>query len=107
LEAVITQTLLKRSDGTGRVAVHEILVGTPAVRNLIRENKIPQISSMMQVGSKSGMVTMKDSLYKKYNDGIISKESVRSLLASGGAELPDDIVGTATSGNSIKSSGGF
>src|SRR5579883_2390184 len=51
LEAVIAQALVKRADGTGRVAVHEVLLGTPAVRNLIRENKIPQVSSMMQVGS--------------------------------------------------------
>jgi len=89
LEAVITQALLKRADGMGRIAVHEILLGTPAVRNLIRENKIPQISSMMQVGSRVGMKTMKDALYGLLSSGEITKEAARSLLASGG-DMPDE-----------------
>ncbi len=84
LEAVITQALVKRMDGTGRIAIHEILLGTPAVRNLIRENKIPQISSMMQVGSKHGMRTMKDAVYDLMNQGVISQETAKSLLATTG-----------------------
>jgi twitching motility protein PilT len=84
LEAVITQALVRRTDGTGRVAVHEILLGTPAVRNLIRENKIPQISSMMQVGSKYGMRTMKDAVYAMLNDDVISSDVAKSLLAGAG-----------------------
>jgi twitching motility protein PilT len=81
LEAIIAQCLLKK-EGGGRVAAHEILLGTPAVRNLIREGKIPQIFSMMQMGQKLGMITMKDSLYRLMNEGKISQETVRSLLAS-------------------------
>jgi twitching motility protein PilT len=86
IEAVIAQALVKRADGTGRVAVHEILLGSPAVRNLIRENKIPQISSMMQVGSKLGMKTMKDAAYELLSEGIITQETVRALLATSSSE---------------------
>lgn len=80
LEAVVTQALVKRADGSGRVAVHEILLGTPAVRNLIRENKIPQITSMMQMGTKLGMKTMKDAAYALLNDGIITQEVAKGLV---------------------------
>lgn len=82
LESVIAQSLVKKADGTGRVAVHEILLGSPAIRNLIRENKIPQISSMMQVGSKIGMKTMKDAAYALFEQGIITQETVKGLLAT-------------------------
>jgi len=86
LEAVISQTLLKRADGSGRVAAHEILVGTPAVRNLIRENKIPQLDSMIQTGSKSGMILMKDSITNLLEQGVISSEEARRLLLKDGEE---------------------
>lgn len=82
LEAVIAQTLLKRKGG-GRVAAHEILLGTPAIRNLIREGKVPQISSMMQMGSKLGMCTMKDTLYKLLEEGTVDEEIVREMLLEG------------------------
>lgn len=82
IEAIITQALVKRSDGSGRVAVHEILLGTSAIRNLIRENKIPHIASMMQVGSKIGMQTMKDAAYAMLDEGIISPETAKTLLAT-------------------------
>jgi twitching motility protein PilT len=52
VRAVISQTLLKTKDGNGRVAAHEIMIGTPAIRNLIRENKIAQINSMIQTGQQ-------------------------------------------------------
>jgi twitching motility protein PilT len=95
LEAVITQGLLKKADGSGRVAVHEILLGTPAVRNLIRENKIPQITSMMQTGVKLGMKTMKDSIMALVNAGTVSEEDARSLLmSSGGAADAEALGGT-------------
>ncbi|WP_038250446.1 type IV pilus twitching motility protein PilT [Ghiorsea bivora] len=58
LKAVISQTLMKTSDGKGRVAAHEIMLGTPAVRNLIRENKLAQIVSVMQTGQREGMQTL-------------------------------------------------
>ena len=62
LRAVVAQQLLPRSDGKGRVAAHEILVGTPAVRNLIRESKTAQLVSVMQTGQQQGMQTMAQSL---------------------------------------------
>jgi len=80
LEAVISQVLIKKKDGTGRVASLEILLGTPAVRNLIREGKLPQIYSLMQVGSKVGMRTMKDSVYALFEKGIITMEDAKSVL---------------------------
>lgn len=83
LEAVITQALVKRSDGQGRVAAHEIMLGTPAIRNLIREAKIPQITSMIQMGSKMGMTLMRDSLNKLYESGEISSDTLRELLTAG------------------------
>jgi twitching motility protein PilT len=70
LQAVISQILLKKIGG-GRVAAHDILVGTSAVRNLIRENKIPQIASMMQMGSRYGMQTMEDSVKALVNQGLV------------------------------------
>ncbi|NBX02735.1 MAG: type IV pilus twitching motility protein PilT [Alphaproteobacteria bacterium] len=81
LEGIITQTLLRRKDG-GRVAAHEIMLSTPAVRNLIRENKIPQLTSLIQMGSKLGMCTMKDSIYALLDKGLITEETARSHLVT-------------------------
>lgn len=83
LEAVIAQTLLKKADGTGRVAAHEIMLGTPAIRNLIREAKVPQISSMIQMGSKIGMCTMRDTMNRLYQEGQISADTLRDSLVTG------------------------
>jgi len=58
LKAVISQTLLKTADGKGRVAAHEIMLGTPNVKNMIRENKLAQIVSSMQTGQREGMQTL-------------------------------------------------
>ena len=82
LEAVIAQTLLKRADG-GRVACHEILLGTPAVRNLIREGRIPQIHSLMQISSKVGMCIMKDSIQKLVDEKVITEETAAEAMATG------------------------
>ncbi len=90
LEAVIAQTLVKRSDKAGRVAAHEILLGTPAIRNLIREAKIPQIYSMMQMGSKLGMTTMKDSIKALLDEGTISHETAEEVLMTSGAKEADE-----------------
>ncbi|MBF0355784.1 MAG: type IV pilus twitching motility protein PilT [Alphaproteobacteria bacterium] len=77
LQAVISQVLMKRIDGQGgRVAAHDILVGTPAVRNLIRENKVPQIVSMMQMGQRFGMATLEDSVKTMVAQGIVSAEEM-------------------------------
>jgi twitching motility protein PilT len=62
LRAVISQTLLKTKDGNGRVAAHEIMIGTPAIRNLIRENKIAQMYSAIQTGQALGMQTLDQNL---------------------------------------------
>ncbi|WP_118794738.1 type IV pilus twitching motility protein PilT [Neisseria meningitidis] len=74
LTAVISQNLLKTHDGNGRVASHEILIANPAVRNLIRENKITQINSVLQTGQASGMQTMDQSLVRQ---GLIAPEVAR------------------------------
>ncbi len=104
LEAVIAQTLVKRADG-GRVAAHEIMLGTPAIRNLIREAKIPQITSMIQMGTKIGMTTMRDSLNKLFADGIISAETLRDAMATG-SESDDDKSSSASSGKHAQPSMG-
>ncbi len=82
LEAVISQALLKTKDGTGRVAAHEIMLGTSAVRNLIREAKIPQLYSIIQTGSKMGMKTMKDSLNELVVAGKIDDSEMQRILAT-------------------------
>ncbi len=66
LEGVVTQTLLPKASGRGRVVACEILVATPAIRALIREEKVHQIYSAMQAGKKFGMQTLNDSLYQLY-----------------------------------------
>lgn len=86
LEAIITQSLLPTADGTGRVAAHEILLGTPAVRNLIREAKVPQLHSVMQTSVRMGMQTMKEQVSKLFSDGIISRETAAAQLASNAAD---------------------
>lgn len=70
VQAIISQILLKKIGG-GRVAAHDILVGTPAVRNLIRENKVPQIFSMMQVGHRYGMQTLEDCVATLVQEGKV------------------------------------
>jgi len=72
LEAVFTQQLLQRAGGTGRVPAVEILVATPGVRNLIRENKTHQINAMIQTGSNVGMQTMDMALKDLYTAGMIT-----------------------------------
>ncbi len=89
LEAVIAQTLVKRADGKGRIAAHEIMLGSPAIRNLIREAKVPQITSMIQMGSKLGMTLMRDSLNRLYENGEISAETLRELLITGAQSEED------------------
>src|SRR3989449_4115411 len=64
LEGVITQTLLQKIKGRGRVMAAEIMICTPAIRALIRDNKVHQIESAMQAGEKEGMQTLKDALYQ-------------------------------------------
>lgn len=74
VEAVISQQILPKSDGKGRVAAFEVMIATPAVRNLIREGKTHQIQTLVQTGSKFGMQTMDDSLLELYRERYITKE---------------------------------
>jgi len=74
LEGVVTQTLLQRARGRGRVMAAEIMVCTPAVRALIREEKAHQIESAMQAGKKYGMQTLNDALYQLYLGREVTKE---------------------------------
>ncbi|HEY4319688.1 MAG TPA: type IV pilus twitching motility protein PilT [Gemmatimonadales bacterium] len=74
LEGVITQTLLPRINGRGRVMIAEIMVATPAIRSVIRDDKVHQIYSLMQAGKKHGMQTMNDALYQAYMSRSVAKE---------------------------------
>jgi len=76
LRAVISQTLLKKVGG-GRIAAHEIMIGTPAIRNLIREGKIAQMYSAIQTGQGSGMQTLDQNLAELLTKGLINKEEAR------------------------------
>jgi twitching motility protein PilT len=73
LRGVISQTLMPRASGSGRVAAFEIMVGTPAVANLIRENNIHQIPGLLQTHSKDGMCTLDQSLAERYAQGLITR----------------------------------
>jgi len=73
LRAVISQTLLKKTGG-GRVACHEIMVGTPAIRNLIREDKVAQMYSAIQTGQAHGMQTLDQGMQEMLRKGLISKK---------------------------------
>lgn len=81
LQAVISQTLLKRKGG-GRIAAHEIMRGTSAIRNLIREDKVAQMYSAIQTGATQGMITMDQSLQNLVQKGIITTEEARSKAKS-------------------------
>jgi len=84
LQAVVSQTLLKKNGG-GRVAAHEIMLGTPAIRNLIRENKIAQMYSAIQTGGAMGMQTLDQCLKNLVNKGLISPAVARSA-----AKIPEN-----------------
>lgn len=92
LQAVVSQTLIKTKDEKGRVAAFEVMLGTPGVRNLIRENKIPQLDSLIQVGSKHGMITMRDSVNNLIkNNKISSKAGQTALNNTSGADFDDSM----------------
>jgi len=77
LRAVISQTLLKKKGG-GRVAAHEIMLGTPAIRNLIRENKIAQMYSAIQTGQQFGMKTLDQDLQQLVSKGVVDRDQARN-----------------------------
>ena len=88
LQAVISQTLIKTRDGGGRVAAHEIMLGTPAIRNLIREAKVAQMYSAIQTGTSLGMQTLDASLMDLVKRNRISMASARAA-----AKMPENFVG--------------
>ncbi len=97
LEGVLTQTLLQRAKGRGRVMAAEIMICTPAIRALIRDDKVHQIESSMQAGKKYGMQTLNDALYQLYMGREVTKEEClrvtskpNDFLRSIGEAPPDD-----------------
>lgn len=97
VQAIIAQTLLPKVGG-GRVGCFEIMVGTNAVRNLIRENQIPQIYSMIQTGSRYGMITMQDYVEDLLEAGIIDKDGAHSVLMQVNEEIDDRDTDYASAG---------
>ena len=83
LQAVVSQTLLKRVNG-GRVAAHEIMIGTSAIRNLIREDKVAQMYSAIQTGAAQGMMTLDQCLLELVNKRTITRDTAREK-----AKMPD------------------
>lgn len=85
---MISQTLLKTKDDNGRVAAHEIMLGTPAIRNLIREAKVAQMYSTIQTGSNVGMQTLDTNLMELVPRNQISLGTARSA-----AKMPENFTG--------------
>ena len=77
LRAVISQALLKKKGG-GRIAVHEIMVGVPAIRNLIREDKVAQMYSSIQTGASFGMQTLDQALLEMVKKGMVARDEAMS-----------------------------
>ena len=88
LKAVVSQTLLKKIGG-GRVAAHEIMIGTSAIRNLIRENRIAQMYSAIQTGQQFGMRTLDQDLSALVRKGVVSRETARQAAVNKDAVSPD------------------
>ena len=84
LQAVVSQTLMKKMGG-GRIAAHEIMIGTAAIRNLIREDKVAQMYSAIQTGGSLGMQTLDQCLQRLLQKGLINREAARAK-----AKIPDN-----------------
>jgi len=85
---VISQTLCKTKDGSGRIAAHEIMLGTPAIRNLIRESKIAQMYSAIQTGNSMGMQTLDQNLAELVRRNVVSAAEARAK-----AKFPENFPG--------------
>jgi twitching motility protein PilT len=83
LEGVVAQTLCRTADGTGRVAAHEVMLGTPAIRNLIREGKVAQMYSTLQTGASQGMQTLDQSLAE-----LVRRQRITPAEARRHAKVP-------------------
>jgi twitching motility protein PilT len=109
LEGVLTQTLLQRAKGRGRVMAAEIMICTPAIRALIRDDKVHQIESSMQAGKKYGMQTLNDALYQLYMGREVTKDEClrvtskpNDFLRSIGETPPDEKDGPPVAGPTPK-----
>lgn len=89
LEGIVSQVLLPKSSGKGRVALMEILVANPAARNLIREGKTHQLKSVMQTGSATGMQTFEQGLEKLLHRGLVDRKKIKEYL-------PEEMLGETT-----------
>lgn len=98
IAAVISQALIPRLDGKGRICAFEIMIATPAIRNLIRENKTYQITSEIQTGSKYGMKALDDHLKELYQEGIISYDAMLEV-----AQDPRELAARVTSAGTAAS----
>lgn len=85
LEGVVSQQLIPRSDGSGRAAAFEVMLGTTAIRNLIREGKTHQIPGIMQTSKNQGMKTMDDAIYDLYVNRIIDRDQALGYAQDPGA----------------------
>lgn len=99
IQGVISQVLLPKIGG-GRIAAHEVMIGTPAVRNLIRENQLAQVYSMIQTGSRFGMQTIEDSVNDLAAAGLISPETASNVLKDSTEEV-EDVPAHAVAQNAI------
>jgi twitching motility protein PilT len=88
LQAVISQTLCKTKDGSGRVAAHEIMLATSAIRNLIREAKVAQMYSAIQTGNSFGMQTLDQNL-----TDLVKRNMISAAEARGKAKTPENFIG--------------
>jgi len=88
LQAVVSQTLCKLKDGSGRVAAHEVMLGTSAIRNLIRENKVAQMYSSIQTGQNLGMQTLDQNLVE-----LVRRNQVTAAEARSKAKMPENFPG--------------
>jgi twitching motility protein PilT len=117
LQGVVTQQLLQTADGRGRAVAVEVLICTPAVRNLIREGKVHQIYSIMQAGGRFGMQTMDQSLANLVRSGLITQqlayerchdaEELNRLIGGAGASYGAPGAGAAGSLDGGWTNGGF
>jgi twitching motility protein PilT len=85
---VISQTLCKTKDGSGRVAAHEIMIGTSAIRNLIREAKVAQMYSAIQTGNSVGMQTLDQNL-----TDLVKRNQISAAEARSKAKIPENFPG--------------
>jgi twitching motility protein PilT len=83
LQAIISQKLIKKTAG-GRCAAFEVMLGNNSVKNLIREDKIPQIASIIEISKKYGMISMKDSIAELVNQNLITPEAAEEVISSFG-----------------------